>query len=392
MTFEGTAELTPIDHALAAWVTTFDHLVKLAGDGGLDGFDAGRVVGFMQEFERPRNRLALIDHQIIAAAERLDLPTVLCQGSMRRVLTSVLSLSKGEAARRVRAAEAVGPRTSMLGETLEPVRPVLAAAQQAGEVSAEKVAIIDSALDRVDRRGFAPADIATGEQLLTEQAAVFPPEDLRLLADKVVDGIDPDGTLSNDELNTDRRYFHLQATRDGAYVGDFRLTGTARRETENPARPTRQTPDRPSGAVDGRTHGQRTHDALEDVCDRQLRAGDVPDAGGIPATVIVTIDADDLMKRVGYGRDRRRHPAPDREAAAVGQQCRHHPRRPHRHRRCARSRPNPADRQPLADPGVDRPRRRLFVSRVRASAAILRTTPRPGGGFGGGGPREGREK
>ena len=57
---------------------------------------------------------------------------MLCQGSMRRVLTSVLGVSKREAARRVRAAEAVGPRTSMLGEALEPIRPVLAAAQQAG--------------------------------------------------------------------------------------------------------------------------------------------------------------------------------------------------------------------------------------------------------------------
>ena len=28
----------------------------------------------------------------------------------------------------------------------------------------------------------------------------------------------------------------------------------------------------------------------------------MPDAGGIPATVIVTIDADDLVRRVGYGR------------------------------------------------------------------------------------------
>ena len=44
------------------------------------------------------------------------------------------------------------------------------------------------------------------------------------------------------------------------------------------------------------------HDALEDVCDRQLRAGDVPDTGGIPATVIVTIDAQDLIDRVGHGR------------------------------------------------------------------------------------------
>ena len=157
MTSEGTAELTPIGHALAAWVTTFDHLVKLVGDGGLDDLDAPGLVGFMQEFEQARNRLSLIDHQMIAAAERLDLPTVLCQGSMRRVLTSVLGVSKREAACRVRAAEAVGPRTSMLGEPLEPVRPVLAAAQRAGVVSAEKVAMIVGALDKVDRRGFAPA-------------------------------------------------------------------------------------------------------------------------------------------------------------------------------------------------------------------------------------------
>ena len=62
MTFEGTAELAPIGHPLAAWVTTFDHLVKLAGDGGLDDLDGVALVGFMQEFERARNRLSLIDH------------------------------------------------------------------------------------------------------------------------------------------------------------------------------------------------------------------------------------------------------------------------------------------------------------------------------------------
>ena len=58
---------------------------------------------------------------------------------MRRVLTSVLGVSEREAACRVRAAEAVGPRTSMLGEVLPPVRPVLAAAQRDGRVSAEKI-------------------------------------------------------------------------------------------------------------------------------------------------------------------------------------------------------------------------------------------------------------
>ena len=48
----------------------------------------------MQDSERLRNQWSLIDHLLIAAAERLDLPTALCQGSMRNVLRSVLSLSK----------------------------------------------------------------------------------------------------------------------------------------------------------------------------------------------------------------------------------------------------------------------------------------------------------
>ena len=42
-----------------------------------------------------------------------------------------------------------------------------------------------------------------------------------------MDGIDPDGTVPDDQLNEDRRHFHLRPTRDGAYVGDFLLTGTA---------------------------------------------------------------------------------------------------------------------------------------------------------------------
>ena len=132
MTFGGTAEPTAFDAARDAFRTGLEHLIKLAADGSLEQYDDVGFVAFMQEFEQARNRLSLIDHQIIADAERRDLPTVLCQGSMRRVLTSVLSLSKREAAGRVRAAEAVGPRISMLGESLEPVRPVLAAAQRDG--------------------------------------------------------------------------------------------------------------------------------------------------------------------------------------------------------------------------------------------------------------------
>ena len=43
------------------------------------------------------------------------------------------------------------------------------------------------------------------------------------------------------------------------------------------------------------------HDALEAVCDRMLRSHTaVPDAGGTPATVIITLDLQDLLNKTGY--------------------------------------------------------------------------------------------
>jgi len=52
---------------------------------------------------------------------------------------------------------------------------------------------------------------------------------------------------------------------------------------------------------DPRSHDQRMHDALEAVCDRLLRTGGLTDANGTPATVIISMDADDLASRAGTG-------------------------------------------------------------------------------------------
>jgi hypothetical protein len=316
----GDAIANPVDQAVDQLSVGLDHLVKLVEDGGLDRYDDPGLVGFLQSFEKVRNRLPLIDHVSIAAVEGRDLPQKLCQGSVRRVLTSALRISKAEASRRVRAAEAVGPRSSMLGEPLAPVRPHLAAAQRDGELSPEQVAIIERAITPVDRRGFDPADVAAGEQLLVTHAKSFGPEDLKQLADKVVDAIDPDGTLPKDELNHDRRFLHLRPTKDGAWTGEFRLTGAAGAKLKALLDPLATPRVCPAGQaepvtegsafikpgplhdIDTRHHGQRLHDALEELCDRLLQAGDTVPTGGVPATVIVTIDLDDLLNRCGYGR------------------------------------------------------------------------------------------
>src|SRR5829696_3155250 len=102
------AEPTAADLALDVLSTDLDHLIKIVEDGGLFSYDNAGLVGFMQSFERLRNRLPLIDHRAIIDAQRRTLADALTQGSLNRVLVQSLRLSPGEAARRVYAAEALG--------------------------------------------------------------------------------------------------------------------------------------------------------------------------------------------------------------------------------------------------------------------------------------------
>jgi hypothetical protein len=145
-------------------------------------------VEFVQAFEQARNLLPIIDHALIGEAERLDLATVYGQGNIRRVWTSALSISRAEAARRRNGRVRSAPRRSRLSAGRWPT---------------------------VDRRGFDPADVDAGEELLAGQAVMLPPEDLKIVADRVVDAIDPDGTLPDEQLNHDRRFFELRPTRMG---------------------------------------------------------------------------------------------------------------------------------------------------------------------------------
>ena len=123
-----------------------------------------------QRFETFRNRLPLVDHHLIADAEATDLAETYCSATLIRFLVQVLQLSPGEAASRVRAAAAVGPRRSMLGEQLEPVLPRLAALQRAGVVSVEKVQIVERAMHKLTRPGLHPDAVEMAEQLLTQYA------------------------------------------------------------------------------------------------------------------------------------------------------------------------------------------------------------------------------
>ena len=53
------------------------------------------------------------------------------------------------------------------------------------------------------------------------------------------------------------------------------------------------------GERDPRTAAQRRHDAFEEVGRRALRVGELPDCGGTPATVLLTLSLDQLESRLG---------------------------------------------------------------------------------------------
>ncbi len=296
--------------AIARLIAARDDLLRELAD--LETVPVDEQIVVARQLENFHNAWISVELSVMAALDRADAATVLCQGNLRRVLTSALGISKAEAARRTTAYEQMGPRRSMLGEKLGPVRPSLAHAAVSGEVSAEKAAIIMRGLKAVDHPGFDPEDIVAGEKLLADDAKVFSPEDLKILTQRVIDQIAPDGSRPDEQLQRSRRWFEMRPTADGGFVGEFRLTAACGAKLATLLRPlSKSRVDQPcaggetesmgnrSRLVDERTFGQRQHDAFEQCCDRLLREGGVRE-NNAPVTVIVTVDEKDLLRRSGH--------------------------------------------------------------------------------------------
>jgi Domain of unknown function (DUF222) len=254
-------------------------LVAAVESGGLDQLHADQKVAVWQRFETFRNRLPLVDHRLIAAADAADVPREYCSATMTQFLVRVLQLTHGEAAARVRAAAAVGPRSSMLGEQLEPLLPGLAALQRDGVVSAAKVQIVERAMHKLSRPSLDPAAVQTAERLLTDQAPILAPAELHRFAQAVVAAADPDGPEPvDDQLQQDRRHLELTQRRDGMWQLHGKLSNTVGAQLNaimDPLTTPRTTAlEDEDGTMiqipDERPHVQRLHDALEEACARLL--------------------------------------------------------------------------------------------------------------------------
>ena len=310
------ADTHPLHAAVDTVRTAVEHLIKLVDDGVHADLGALSLVETLRQWETVRNTLPVVDRALIQHGTEQGHPNVLSERTMVGVLKNGLRLSAGEASRRVKAAEHLADRTTMVGEPLPPIRERLAAAQRDGKVSPEQVSLIDQTLRKVAHCD--PELVGAGEVMLVEQAGKLGYQDLTVFAGKLAEAIDPDGILPGDEkAQRDRRYLRIRQRGDGCWAGEFVLTGTAGQKLAalldplTKPQPATVQPDQESGTPgkkkgkrlieDERSVGQRRHDAFESLLDALLRGQEVPASGGTPATVLVHISWDDFCARFGVG-------------------------------------------------------------------------------------------
>jgi Domain of unknown function (DUF222) len=167
---------------------------------------------------------------------------------------------------------------------------------------------VERAMQKLSRPELHPQDVDTAEQLLTQYAPTLGPTDLRRYALHVVNAADPDGPEPvDDQLQQDRRYVELKQRRDGMWHLQGKLTTTVGAQLNaildpltKPRTTTLEGEDGAATAIpDERPHGQRLHDGLDEACGRLLKMKDQPSVGGVPASVIVTVQLEELLTKAG---------------------------------------------------------------------------------------------
>jgi hypothetical protein len=256
------------------------------------------LLSVLRGVERSRRRLEAYEARLIAELDERNLPGKYLARSTAALLAGVLNLSPREAAQRVRHARHLGPRITVTGQRLPPLLPVVARARATGAISAQHVSVIITAIDKLPST-LPLAQITQAEEFLVEQATQFDATVLARIAQRLLDTLNPDGRLDNENYQRRRRSLTLTPTGDGMH----RLTADLDTDTAALAHTVLHSLAAPqptdNGDRDERSAGQRMHDAFRSMLKLALRAGRLPRSGGVPATVLITMTADQFETRTG---------------------------------------------------------------------------------------------
>ncbi|WP_375476602.1 DUF222 domain-containing protein [uncultured Jatrophihabitans sp.] len=257
------------------------------------------ILDGLREAERLRRRLAALDHRVVTQLERRGVAQAKGYRDPQTLLVETLRVSRREAHARVSAARNLGPRVSLLGEVLPPVHPEVAAGQAVGVVSVEQSRIIVKALDQLP--GHVTVEAADGiRDALLNLAAACGPEVVGKAARHALVTVEQDcAPPEADERREQRRGIAVFCRPDGS----SRVAAELNPELTEVLLTVFDSLAAPKPASDGvrdlRSGGQRRHDALLDGLKLLIRAGQLPDAGGVSTTVLITIDQRAWLTGVG---------------------------------------------------------------------------------------------
>src|SRR5215813_1394246 len=205
----------------------------------------------------------------------------------------------------LRITPAEARRLVSLGELLD-ARPVLSAAIADGEVNAGQVTVIGRVLADVPDKD--PTIVDKVEAELLRQAAKFDPADLRTIGDRALAHVNPELADETLRYTLEREQRHARLRRgftlspDG--YGGVRVRGVLDVEAAATVGAALDPLARPTRGVDGpdpRTAAARRADALVDVCHIALAAGGLPDNGGTPPQLTITVDFESLRRQLAVG-------------------------------------------------------------------------------------------
>jgi hypothetical protein len=272
-----------------------DYLAELPT--AVTGGSGADLLAEVRGLELAARRLASAWNVLLPEVERRALPGALSATGVAAMLQAMLRLSPHAAKRRVAAARDLGPRVTVTGEALPPILPAVAQAVTTGALSGEQAREIGRVVERLPAT--VPVEqVRQAERQLVAAGTQLPPRQLGQLGQRILAHLDPDGMLASDEEQQRRRTFTLTPLADGSYQARGMLTSACGAALLAALTP-RSAPLPAAESPDTRSYGQRMHDALADLAELRVRRGELTDSGA-PATVIITMTADQLRERGGY--------------------------------------------------------------------------------------------
>ncbi|WP_458319738.1 DUF222 domain-containing protein [Mycolicibacterium brisbanense] len=279
-----------------------------------DGLDLPDLLQVQSRREIQARRAPTVDHRLLAAIQSRTTARDIGGKNWADVLGIRLRISPTEAKRRVTDAALLGPRAAVSGEPLDPVLPATAAAQAAGQINTDHVAVIKKFFDTCP----VPLDATTHEEIdsdLARIAAANSPDILKRCAERITFLLNQDGPEPPEDIQARRRgiticpqgldgtskiHGYLDAETTAvltAITAKLGAPGMCNRDDDHPC--LAGTPSAEAIAADTRTHAQRTHDAVLAMGRALLASGKLGQHNGLPVSVVISTTVRELESLSG---------------------------------------------------------------------------------------------